>query len=881
MLFRTNILYPMKLRQILHFYCAALVALFAYPLQAGVYKNPVIAEDAPDPSVIRGNDGYYYLFSTAEHVYRSSNLTKWTYLRQVFDGGKRPTFVEGVNTYWAPCVTKQDGRYVMYFALSTWGGGDTASIGVATADKPEGPYTIVGDGKLFTSGEVGVHNSIDPNYIEYNGKKYIVWGSWNGIWLIELTADGLAVKDIKTKTQIAGTRFEAPYIYRRGRFFYLFCSIGACCEGANSTYETIVGRSRSLFGPYVTKNNKKLMDNNYELFLTSNTPCIAPGHNSRIIEDEEGKTWMTYHGYMRTNPTEGRVVWLDEVKWENDWPYIEGTGASSESLEGPVVTPYSLDVDEIHTEWGVNQGVLQPADLTNEGKMSLIVAGSKADSQSAPKPWTAIVRQNDKGVWAEAENGLQAGPNPTVVPADFNGDGQMDILLLSSPHETANPDGSANGIYFIQPDNTFQKGNVMVEGADFSELTAAAVADVNRDGNLDIVAVGPQGKNLVLIAPSSLDASSSYTTASLDFHAVPFAGADNTFSQVFTADFNADGIADFFAYSSTAAELFLGDGAGAFVPTNWSATCPIPTDGGVAIADVNQDGAFDIICTAEVPISCLNDGTGHFQPASSVFDLGFKNTYCSTASANLFDWDGNGCPDFFYQGENATLAVTTGAIWYGSVSGPFKHKYRYGAGASAATTFLDWDGDGVADLITSGTNTDAHLFPFATGRLLSVTLNPNATSERLLPPTYIESNVNGNTVHLSWSQGQKNHTYEVYVCNDEGRLFGNVRAYTDKSRSGKRKVLDHGNCGTAVETEMNLPAGHYTWGVQRVNTRFEGSAFRTKEFTVSADGVVETPTTTTTIVPPTFYNVLGQQVPASHRGFQLVRYPDGRVRKTF
>ena len=339
----------------------AFVALLSCPLQATVYKNPVISEDAPDPSIIKGNDGYYYLFSTAEHIYRSKDLTHWTYVRQAFDGGKRPTFVEGVSVYWAPCVTMQDDRYVLYFALSKWGGGDTAALGVATADRPAGPYSIVGDGKLFTSAEVGVNNSIDPNYIENNGHKYIVWGSWNGIWLIELTDDGLAVKNINRKYQLAGTRFEAPYIYKRGRYFYLFCSIGACCEGEQSTYETVVGRSTSLLGPYYTKSQKSMLDNNYELFLTTNDPCIAPGHNSRIIEDNEGKTWMAYHGYMRSDPDKGRVVWFDEVKWKNDWPYIEGKGASSEVMEGPAVgtnTPVSDIPADAHAGAPVHYNIL-------------------------------------------------------------------------------------------------------------------------------------------------------------------------------------------------------------------------------------------------------------------------------------------------------------------------------------------------------------------------------------------------------------------------------------------------------------------------------------------------------------------------------------------
>ena len=302
------------------------------------YINPIIGEDAADPTIIKGDDGMYYLLATGEKVYRSADLVDWNYVGKVFGDNPRPTFVPDVKAYWAPCLTRQNGRYVLYFALSTWGGIDAASIGVATADSAAGPFRLVGDGKLFSSGEVGVRNSIDPNFIEEDGHKYIVWGSWFGIWLIELTDDGLAVKDMSVKRQIAGTIYEAPYICKHGDYYYLFCSIGACCEGARSTYETVVGRATNLFGPYYNKEGQPMLDNAYTLFLTTNDVCIAPGHNSRIIEDEAGKTWMFYHGYLPTNPEKGRVAWLDEVKWADGWPYIEGKGASSEEQVAPTTS---------------------------------------------------------------------------------------------------------------------------------------------------------------------------------------------------------------------------------------------------------------------------------------------------------------------------------------------------------------------------------------------------------------------------------------------------------------------------------------------------------------------------------------------------------------
>ena len=305
-------------------------------LQETHYTNPVIRKDAPDPSVIEGDNGYYYLYATGESIYKSTDLVNWSFVREVFEGKPRPSFVD-VDRYWAPCITKQDGRYVLYFALSVWGGVDTAGIGVATADTPEGPFDIVGDtGKLFQSADVGVQNSIDPFYIEADGGKYIIWGSWYGIWAIELNPDGLSVKDYGAISQLAGTAFEASYIYKRGDLYYLFASIGSCCEGDASTYQTVVGRSQSFKGPYYDRYDQPMLDNYYEIILSGNDHFAGTGHNARIIEDNSGATWMLFHAYIRGQSSIGRTVCLDQIKWTDDgWPYFDGDGPSSDDRVGP------------------------------------------------------------------------------------------------------------------------------------------------------------------------------------------------------------------------------------------------------------------------------------------------------------------------------------------------------------------------------------------------------------------------------------------------------------------------------------------------------------------------------------------------------------------
>ena len=300
------------------------------------YVNPIIRSDAPDPTVIKGDNGYYYLYPTGEGIYRSKDMVHWEYVGQVFEGRPRPSFINTV-IYWAPCITKQGDLYVLYYALLEWDG--PAGVGVATASSPEGPFDVQnGNGKLFQNDEVDVFNSIDPYFIEDNGAKYIVWGSFYGIYGIELNSDGLTVKDLGNKFQIAGNAFEGTYIYKRDAYYYLFASIGTCCVGDDSTYQTVVGRATSLMGPYYSRDGGTMLDNKFEIILSGNDVFVGTGHNARLVEDNGGRTWMIYHAYIRGQSNIGRTVCLDELRWTDDgWPYFEGGSPSTTEQQGPDV----------------------------------------------------------------------------------------------------------------------------------------------------------------------------------------------------------------------------------------------------------------------------------------------------------------------------------------------------------------------------------------------------------------------------------------------------------------------------------------------------------------------------------------------------------------
>lgn len=300
-------------------------------ISAENYKNPVVDYSLPDPTVIKGDDGYFYLYATEDirnlPIHRSKDLVNWEFLGTAFTDESRPDF-EPNGGIWAPDINNIGDKYVLYYSMSVWGGEWTCGIGCAVSDRPEGPFKDCG--MMFRSNGIKVQNSIDPFYIEDNGHKYLFWGSFRGIYAIELSEDGLSLKSGSSPVQIAGTAYEGTYIHKRGGYYYMFASIGSCCEGLKSTYTTVVGRSTSLFGPYLDKKGQSMMDNHHEILIHKNDSFVGTGHNSEIVSDNAGTDWLFYHAVSVANP-DGRVLMLDKIDWIDGWPSVEGNSPSVKS----------------------------------------------------------------------------------------------------------------------------------------------------------------------------------------------------------------------------------------------------------------------------------------------------------------------------------------------------------------------------------------------------------------------------------------------------------------------------------------------------------------------------------------------------------------------
>lgn len=301
------------------------------------YANPVEAGDFPDPSIIRVGADFWASATTSEWgpefpILHSRDLVNWEVVGAVFE--KRPEWA--VGSFWAPEISQDRGRFFVYYVGRKRGG--PLCVAVATATRPQGPYTDRGP---LVCQEVG---SIDPFPVtDENGQRYLLWKEDGNsvskptpIWAQRLSADGTRLvgerRELihndqaweKHPTLPFGNLVEGPSVVRRGGWFYLFYSGNFCC-GRECDYALGVARSRKLLGPWEKNPNNPI--------LAGNDSWKCPGHGT-VIADARGRYFLLYHAYQPKDFVYvGRQSLLDEVVFGADgWPSInKGQGPSAQA----------------------------------------------------------------------------------------------------------------------------------------------------------------------------------------------------------------------------------------------------------------------------------------------------------------------------------------------------------------------------------------------------------------------------------------------------------------------------------------------------------------------------------------------------------------------
>jgi arabinan endo-1,5-alpha-L-arabinosidase len=216
---------------------------------------------------------------------------------------------------WAPEIDRYGDRVWMWYSISTFGS-RVSAIGLLSAST-----AAAGDwrdeGVAINSGNANNYNAIDADLaVDEYGDPWMTFGSWNsGIKLTRL--DPLSMKPVGQLYSIASKAggIEAPDVVYRQGYYYLFVSLGKCCDGVNSTYHIVYGRSEKMTGPYLDKNGIDMLNGGGSLLDGGNDVWIGPGGQDII-----NTNLIIRHAYPSSeNPW--AAVLISALNWDAEgWP---------------------------------------------------------------------------------------------------------------------------------------------------------------------------------------------------------------------------------------------------------------------------------------------------------------------------------------------------------------------------------------------------------------------------------------------------------------------------------------------------------------------------------------------------------------------------------
>jgi arabinan endo-1,5-alpha-L-arabinosidase len=273
----------------------------------------------------------------------SPDLKVWRRCGAVFPDGV-PDWIKAASRetkdLWAPDISFFDGLYHLYYAFSIFGK-NTSGIALVTnqtLDSASPKYKWVDQGLVLQSRSTDDFNAIDPNLVlDQKGDPWLSFGSfWSGIKMRRLDLKTGKLSSMDTTTYSLASRkqpehaeapkpglppdtqaVEAPFILRHEGYFYLFVSWDLCCRGTRSTYRTMVGRSRSVTGPYLDRTGEPMAEGGGTELLTANSRWVGPGGES-LLHLPDGGDIIVFHAY---DAQTGRPsLQISTIGWKDGWP---------------------------------------------------------------------------------------------------------------------------------------------------------------------------------------------------------------------------------------------------------------------------------------------------------------------------------------------------------------------------------------------------------------------------------------------------------------------------------------------------------------------------------------------------------------------------------
>lgn len=328
----------MRLTALLPFLCCLLLrAAFAQDLITPP-TGPTLQGDirVHDPVMIK-HGKTYYVFHTGQGVPIKTSPDKihWQKAGRVFQKSQLPAWhkadiPEQDGSLWAPDILYTNGKYYLYYSVSAWMN-FKSGIGLATnttLDSTNASYKWVDQGLVidYKNGGEGV-NVIDPNvFRDQDGKLWLFYGSYKaGLRAVELDpATGKLRTGSPKLITVTLSLGEGVFVIKGPAYYYIVASRGICCKGLESTYNVVIGRAKTVEGPYLNKEGKSWVDNQSSPLLKGDSTEPGRGHNGFFTEGDT--TYIVYHAYTRSANGASLLNIKPLYADADGWPTLQPTG---------------------------------------------------------------------------------------------------------------------------------------------------------------------------------------------------------------------------------------------------------------------------------------------------------------------------------------------------------------------------------------------------------------------------------------------------------------------------------------------------------------------------------------------------------------------------
>lgn len=341
----------------------------------GTYRNPVLNADFSDPDIIRVGAKYYMVASDFHfigmQVLESDDMVNWHYVSQIYSRFDEPGWDENkhyAGGSWAPAIRYHNGLFYVYFCTPDEG------LYMSTAKDARGPWSPLHLVKRVEKWE-------DPCPLwDDDGKAYLGRSQWGAgpIIIHKMSADGRQLLD-EGVTVYTGPVAEGTKFLKRNGYYYLIIPEGGVGQG----WQTVL-RSRSIYGPYERR-----------IVLEQGTTNVNGPHQGALVDTPDGQWWF-YH--FQDTPILGRVVHLQPVHWQDDWPLMgvdvdgNGVGEPVAMWHSPLPSqPAKLEMSDDFTgpqlglQWQWNHNPVNDHWSLTERKGWLTLHALSADSLKASR----------------------------------------------------------------------------------------------------------------------------------------------------------------------------------------------------------------------------------------------------------------------------------------------------------------------------------------------------------------------------------------------------------------------------------------------------------------------------------------------------------------